>query len=249
MQICQALSIAPTLPQVIALVGGGGKTSTLLRLAQELKAHGKRILIATTTKIFMPSPNQYDQLWLGEPPCAAAPGTIHVWAPRHLSEIDKLDSIPTELSAPLLATFDHILIEADGAKHKPLKAPRKGEPVLPQPCHLVVALTGWEALSQPLTPHLVHRWPEFKALTGARTHHPLTAEQLTPLLEGAQGLFNGFEGPRIWLINKLDDPAQLCTARPLARKMLSLCPALDGIVLASLHAPDPVHERIVRGSV
>ena len=43
---------------VISLVGAGGKTSLMFRLAQELSAEGATVLTTTTTRIFMPGQGQ-----------------------------------------------------------------------------------------------------------------------------------------------------------------------------------------------
>ena len=41
-------------PAVISVVGAGGKTSLLFWLAEVLRASGRRVLITTTTHMFMP---------------------------------------------------------------------------------------------------------------------------------------------------------------------------------------------------
>ena len=43
---------------VISLVGAGGKTSLMFCLAKKLTESGKTVLTTTTTKIFMPKPDQ-----------------------------------------------------------------------------------------------------------------------------------------------------------------------------------------------
>ena len=43
---------------VISLVGAGGKTSLMFRLAHELSLTGDSVLTTTTTKIYVPEPVQ-----------------------------------------------------------------------------------------------------------------------------------------------------------------------------------------------
>ena len=43
---------------VISLVGAGGKTSLMFKLAHELSKTGEPVLTTTTTKIFEPGPDQ-----------------------------------------------------------------------------------------------------------------------------------------------------------------------------------------------
>src|SRR5207244_8420044 len=52
--------------QMLALIGAGGKTTTLFRLAKELRDDGGKILVATTTKIFKPTKPHIDRLFLVE---------------------------------------------------------------------------------------------------------------------------------------------------------------------------------------
>src|SRR5712691_8361027 len=62
MQLLTALNLQlnPASPAVIAFVGGGGKSSALFRLTQEMAETGQRVLATTTTHI---SPEQLQ----GEP--------------------------------------------------------------------------------------------------------------------------------------------------------------------------------------
>src|SRR5581483_11467192 len=50
MKLTQAFGIRAK--EVVALVGGGGKTTTMFRLADELVTQGKRVVVTTTTRIF-----------------------------------------------------------------------------------------------------------------------------------------------------------------------------------------------------
>ena len=48
--------------EVISLVGGGGKTTLMFALAQELASVGELVITTTTAKIFEPLPSQTPQL-------------------------------------------------------------------------------------------------------------------------------------------------------------------------------------------
>ena len=52
--------------QMLALIGAGGKTTTLFRLAKELRDDGGKILVTTTTKIFKSTKLYVDRLFLVE---------------------------------------------------------------------------------------------------------------------------------------------------------------------------------------
>jgi probable selenium-dependent hydroxylase accessory protein YqeC len=51
---------------VISLVGAGGKTALMFRLARELSKDGDRVLTTTTTKIFIPMRKQSSIMLISE---------------------------------------------------------------------------------------------------------------------------------------------------------------------------------------
>src|SRR2546428_1630669 len=52
--------------EMVSLIGAGGKTTTLFRLAKELRDEGGKVLVTTTTKIFKPTKPHVDRLFLVE---------------------------------------------------------------------------------------------------------------------------------------------------------------------------------------
>ena len=61
----EALALSVKRHRVIALTGGGGKTSVMFRLADELADMGKTVIVTTTTHIFNPPGRN-----VGETDCA-----------------------------------------------------------------------------------------------------------------------------------------------------------------------------------
>ncbi len=50
--------------EVISLVGAGGKTTLMFRLAKELSLSGKKVVTTTTTKILKPTPGETGSLFI-----------------------------------------------------------------------------------------------------------------------------------------------------------------------------------------
>ena len=131
-------------PLVVALVGAGGKTSTMYQLAQRLSQAGERVLVATTTKIFQPCRNyaatlaQVQALW--QQGHYAVVGTLEP-ATKKLGPCKELENWSREATV--------VLLEADGAKRLPAKVPAAIEPVLPKNTY-VLGLLGLEALGRPV---------------------------------------------------------------------------------------------------
>ena len=106
-------------PSVTAVIGGGGKTTLLRTLGEELAAGGKRVLLCTTTKI-LPFPDL---------PCARTAQELEILRRAHslqcagtpMPGTEKLTTPETSM-AQLVEWFDYVLVEADGAARLPLKA-------------------------------------------------------------------------------------------------------------------------------
>lgn len=161
---------------VISLIGAGGKTSLMFCLAKELENSGKTVLTTTTTKIFMPTPDQspvtviddaVDELVMKLKLCLNQ--FHHVCAgSKHDTASGKLKGFAPDTINQLWQTrlFDWIIVEADGAKRKPLKASDSHEPVLPKDTTHLVLVTGLDAVGKTLDEKHVHRSKLFSNNTG-----------------------------------------------------------------------------------
>ncbi len=67
MEICKGLKLNPNKREILSFVGGGGKTTTIFTLGEELKYLGKKVLITTSTNISNPKEG-YDYYFLGNIP-------------------------------------------------------------------------------------------------------------------------------------------------------------------------------------
>ena len=135
MELAELLDIRPG---VTAVIGGGGKTTLLRTLGEEL-AGQHTVLLCTTTKIF-PFPDL---------PCARTAESLDVLRQSHRLLCAGTD-VPgtgklaaTETPMTLLAEqFDYVLVEADGAARRPLKAHAPHEPVVPPEANQTICVVG-----------------------------------------------------------------------------------------------------------
>ena len=131
---------------VVSLVGGGGKTTLLYAFARHCAAKGWRVLVSTTTHIRQP----------GENYAADEAALAALWAAGQYAvagvpaEQGKLTALPPEQLTRWMAQADIVLLEADGAKRMPCKAPAAHEPVLLPQCDIVLAVAGVSALGKSL---------------------------------------------------------------------------------------------------
>ncbi|MEW5784596.1 MAG: selenium cofactor biosynthesis protein YqeC [Bacillota bacterium] len=170
-------------PAVIAVYGAGGKTTLLNRIAAELVEAGEKVVLTTTTRIFRPGdiPLLLEQDLHGtlkrlkEALCRHS--TVALGA--GLSTDGKIIGIDRFKTADLLRQSGaFILVEADGARNKPLKGYAAYEPVLPDACDLIVPVLGLSALREALTDETVHRAELFAATHQLKIGGQLTAAHL-----------------------------------------------------------------------
>lgn len=176
--------------ELVALVGGGGKSTVLLRLGNELAAVGNRVILTTTTKM---GRNQMADLanicWSADAECLTdslgKPGPVML-----LTDGDdhKVTGPPPELVDRLFVESgaEYIIVEADGSHGRPLKAPASHEPVVPSMSTTVVILMGMDAVGRRLD-DATHRVEEAMRFAGLDTDHILTPANCAAIVAHPDG--------------------------------------------------------------
>ena len=228
MRLCEALGLPES--GVLSLVGGGGKSSLLLRLTKEWSVD-RRVVAVTTTHITRAQGEALGLLLLG-----GSPDALHAALREHSAvcaalsaEGDKLSPPPPALlrAAPTLAAWV-------------LAAPACHEPVL-LPGGYVVGVAGLSALGRPLS-EVCHRPSLAAALLGVPPGAALTPSLLAGLLTSEHGQRKGVEDPARFrvLLNQADMvPRHLaCAAAAEIERLLPGC----RVVIASLREEDCIKE-------
>lgn len=234
-------------PYMITLVGAGGKTSTLFWLAEWLLRRGRRVLIATSTQMFMPPPSIPCLLCrdpLALPEAVFQRPLLAVYA-RWLPASGKVQGFDPQTLAALCTRrgVDVVLVEGDGSRGLPIKAPALHEPCIPSSSQCVIAVSGGQALGQSLGPERVHRWAEFSAITGASAGQRLTLDHLGTLLSHPQGMFKNVPpgARRIWLVNQFSQNENL---PPEAFTALADTASLSAIWLGAVQGSPAILRRL-----
>jgi molybdenum cofactor cytidylyltransferase len=241
--------------EVVALVGGGGKTTAMFRLAREVADAGGCVITTTTTHIFGA------QTALAPARVLAAEATRErvgaaLAAHRHALVVGPTDPATKRAGGVSLGLFSVlrdwfpdacILNEADGSRTRPFKAPAAHEPVIPPETTLVVPVVGADVFGKPLDDTHVHRPELVAALSDVPLGVPITPEIVARVLSHPEGGRKGVpSGARvIVVINKADGLTARIPARETAERLLRE-PAIDSVLLAAVREANPVLEVLMR---
>lgn len=225
--LAQALGLLgpESLPATLAFVGAGGKTSAMYAVAERMACGGEessvlvgkpcRVIVTTTTHIRDPRlenphrkklfghvifESEFDA-WL-----SSQDANPIVVASGFLPDEGKLAGIHPQKATQLAACCDLLLVEADGSRGHPVKAPAEQEPVVPPNAKIVVGVIGLDCLGRALGPDVAHRPELLGPLVGCAQGQKIEPQHLVRLVRSPQGLFKGAPRgcKRVVLLNKAD---------------------------------------------
>lgn len=143
MGLWDALQLNMERHRLITFVGGGGKTTNIFAMAHEARMAGKTVIVTTTTHM-MPHPGLFLAAADEREGLRELLGAYGIVTVGTLTPQGKLTG--AEDLAACKNAADIVLVEGDGARLHPLKAPAEHEPVIPPESDAVVALCGLDAL-------------------------------------------------------------------------------------------------------
>lgn len=194
-------------PQVVVIVGSGGKTSLMGQLAMAGKEHHKRVAVLTTTHIWKPSVYQ-------EAFSALEKGTVTIFG-KDCGE-GKLTYPGDVCYREICHGADLILVEADGSRGMPVKYPSLREPVIPENANRILCVLGMSGLGKP-GQEVCQRWE----LVSQVMDGLLTGELLCYILEEGYGkpLTGKYPGAEFYYcLNQADTGEQRMAADRILQK-------------------------------
>lgn len=256
MDIKAALSLGES--GVISLVGAGGKTSLMWALARELMAIQKRVLTTTTTKIFMPTIEESAATIVSEDPKEIVRKAQSLLQDQlHLTvgcdcipDQGKLKGLePADLAYIRQSNlFDFILIEADGAARRSLKACASHEPVVPEFSDIIVSLVGLDGVDRPLKEEWVFRSDLFSQISGLPLGRPVSESAIAAVLLHDMASIHpaGKQMSRIAFLNKADH----AKARRSGERIAALLEQTGGglfhrVVIGELKTDPVIHRCLI----
>ncbi len=223
----------------IALAGSGGKTTALFQLARRFPPP---VIVTTTTHFGLDQLASADRHFVirDQDDLLALEGGM-VNGINLLSGLQGEDERVLGLSSHQMDRVRDfadrkgvpLLIEADGSRRLPVKAPAEYEPAIPDFADMGVVVVGLSGCGKPLTPEWVHRPERFSALTGLAPGDRITPGALVSYLLSAEGgLKNIPSGARrVVLFNQADTPYLREQAEIMQSRLLK---AYDQVSVAEL---------------
>lgn len=241
----------------ISIVGAGGKTHLNYWLANFFKRLGLTVCLTTTTKMYYPDEESIDHIVklnnhghkaMNDHRSEKLPCITFLYKEKLPSQIinepTKVKGLQQQALKSIIDSFlfDVIIIEADGAKHHPIKAPARHEPCIVNESQIVIGVTGADAIFSKANSDKIHRWAEFSTLTRCLTQMEIGHTILKRLLKSPQGMFKNApkQATKIWVINKYDLSTDKMALLDLAGNLLKELPTIKSIWVTQLNATDAI---------
>jgi molybdenum cofactor cytidylyltransferase len=114
-----------------------------------------------------------------------------------------------------------VLIEADGSRRLPVKAPADHEPAIPAWVDRVVVVAGLSALDLPIQ-QVAHRPEQFAQLGGVSVTDAVSEESIVRVLTSDEGGLKNIpaDARRYVLLNQVDDEKRAQTSRRMAKGLI-----------------------------
>ncbi|MDK2967944.1 selenium cofactor biosynthesis protein YqeC [Lacrimispora sp.] len=224
----EALRLSIKEPEIIAFTGGGGKTTAMFSLAEELAGCGKRVIVTTSTHIYRPVDRivaeaaDYktvsDFLTINKEHFSTPAGWILVTGqPAGEGKLKGMELAELE---KLVQLCDVLLVEADGAKCHPIKIPRTGEPVLPKKTYAVIGCAGLTCIGEPWE-EACFRYELAPCIFGCLTMEDrISPDAISQILTSINGTRKGAESMEYRILfNQADSDVRLLYAQAAAETM------------------------------
>jgi molybdenum cofactor cytidylyltransferase len=253
MRLTDALRLRPGMSA--AFTGAGGKSSALETLARESRGQFS-IVLTTTTRLGLAQRSFADRHFVATTVEEARRLPIRADTPILVSgPVDEAEGKLLGLEEGVLAEVARraredgalLVIEADGARGRWVKAPAPHEPVVPPWVDVVVPVAGLQAIGVPLGPATAHRPERIASLLDMKPGEVFSPRHLAELLSSRGGGLRGIpEAAEVRVLLTGIDAVSAEVVEDMRDRLLAT-PRIRAVLLGELTASDPV--RAVAGRV
>ncbi len=225
--------------EIISLVGGGGKSTLMKTLALELADSGYKVIITTTTHILRDQGAGYfilgkDKKSIYAEIQKAIISNNIITAVCRQEPTGKLVGPDPDIIPGFLEFADFVIVEADGAQRKPLKAPNQTEPVIVPETSIVIAVAGIDGVGK-VFKDIVFRHEIASKLTGLSPEDVVTPGAVATLMAHPEGITRTSppHARRVAFINKVDDEEKIELAKEIASSS-KIHPVFSRVIIGCL---------------
>ena len=254
----------------LSLVGAGGKSSLLQIIAQELVGKKKKVIVTTTTRMFTHQVSPL--LGAGQIIESTDSGTMADSIRRYFSQNRDngiaillkerfMEEGREKFSGPkpywldkwwMEGLADFFVIEADGAKGRPIKAPSQHEPVTASATTDVLAVIGIDSVGLPLVEKNVFRSTLFSQLTGLKGDKLITKKEVLVLINHPAGLYK--DSPnlarRLLFLNKVNNSEKEQIAEEIALGvMINNQAGVNAIIIGDSFREESKVLKVISGKI
>lgn len=222
----------------VALVGGGGKSTLMHAISGQVAGS---VVLTCTTKM---GTDQH----MGRPVLVAANDSaiieaastagepVMVWS---RAEGQKAIGVSPARCDAWFERVDHVILEADGSRRRPFKAPAHYEPIVPASTTLMISVIGADALGRVIADQC-HRPMRVAALVGCRADVRLEPWMAATVILHERGATKALppDAELAVAINKVDDTNSGLVAQ-LIDELHQRRPDVNVVAIAALPSLQP----------
>ncbi|WP_160688130.1 selenium cofactor biosynthesis protein YqeC [Clostridium sp. C2-6-12] len=249
--IIDALKIDTNKKHIISFVGGGGKTSLIYELGKELSREGKKVIVTTTTRMFMPENkviltgkrediirllHSENMITAGmvdhEEKVKVQSNELKAESTSYNMERNKIKimGLPEEIAETLIDLADFVLVEADGSRRLPLKMPAEHEPVILKGSNMVVGVCGIDAIGKTIK-ETCHRPNIVSEFLETMEEHIINESDVAKILLSHKGQRKNVNCDYKVIVNKVDNEERLEIGKKIFHEISRL--GGEGLVLTT----------------
>jgi len=195
---------------IITIIGAGGKTS-LMYSASSLLRNKYKVLVTTTTHIYIPDKNIYDEIIMindftnkyYQSILENNKNGVYVVG-NYIVNNCKIKGLTFEMLYKIIHNFDIVIIEGDGSKEKSLKGWNDLEPVIYPKTTKTIGLLDITSIGLDINEENIHRVDRFLDIINDYSANKVTIEHLEKIVLNENGLFKINKGENILFINKVE---------------------------------------------
>lgn len=200
---------------MVTIVGSGGKTTLLYRIAEQFYKTN-RVLVTTTTAMKTPVIPWLQTCFLKEDVHYLSKDQNVNGYNNAIGLFDHRDSVADKVKGPEPVVLDHIydenefeliLVEGDGSKGKPIKGYASYEPVIPEKTDLVLCVIGADGLGHYVSEDFIHRSALFLEQSEMNQAEPVDLFHVLKVMNSKDGPLSKVPQKAVTMIviNKMDD--------------------------------------------